>query len=259
MLIVVEGMDASGKATLTKALADSIPNAVRLSFPEYGTVVGQAILEHLQGKWCAANKKPYDFFDGWTKGELREYLNEEEFNIPHLSDGDNRLVSKYDALVLQCLMTVNRLELVPLIHQFLKMGQVVILDRYWHSGVVYGSMDGNDPDWLEMIHCTLPRPQLSLLVDIPAAVSLERRPERRDRYEARGLEWFDQVRARYLNFWRQKQAQGQEYVIMDGTQSADQVLEWAKDEIARVAKGIMLQQERKTPQLVLPYTGRLVQ
>ena len=227
MLIVVEGMDASGKATLTKALEAEIPNAVRLSFPEYETELGDMIRRNLQNEWRCAT----------------------EFDSPLAKEHG---VKGPSALVLQCLMTVNRLELTPLIQSFLAKGQVVILDRYWHSGVAYGQADGLDATWLELIHSTLPQPHLALYLDIPAKVSLERRPERRDRYESQpGL--METVRENYLNLWTRKQQQRQEYVILDANHPPEVVKMWATDEIKRVAQKLMRAQEQKKSSLVLPY------
>ena len=52
-LIVVEGIDASGKATLCKALS-RLYGARVFSFPNYKTQTGKALLGHLKGEWYAA-------------------------------------------------------------------------------------------------------------------------------------------------------------------------------------------------------------
>ena len=102
--VVIEGLDASGKQTHSKLLAEML-GAKRFSFPNYESVTGKAILGHLKKEWCAANIK-----DATKPNEL-------------------------DALVFQALQTANRLEVQPVIEMALRVGPVVF-DRYWQSAVV---------------------------------------------------------------------------------------------------------------------------
>lgn len=48
MLIVIEGIDASGKNTQTRLLAKNLPNATRMSFPNYESPSGKLILANLK-------------------------------------------------------------------------------------------------------------------------------------------------------------------------------------------------------------------
>lgn len=89
-----------------------------------------------------------------------------------------------DPMDLQCKMTVNRLERALDIRGALDKGRVVILDRYWPSGVAYGSADGLDVAWLQTIHATLPLPDVGVLLWMDPAAIAARRPDRADAYEA---------------------------------------------------------------------------
>lgn len=53
--VVIEGIDASGKATHAKLLADIIGARV-IAFPNYETETGRAILNHLRGEWQAPSQ-----------------------------------------------------------------------------------------------------------------------------------------------------------------------------------------------------------
>jgi dTMP kinase len=182
MLIVVEGMDASGKATQVKLLAEKLGGVV-IDFPHYSTTVGKLILSHLKEGWRVAR-------EGVKDTTLDDYT--------YYPQDDN-------ALVLQALMTVNRLEMVPIINEHRASGKPVILDRYFASGMVYGAVDGLDRKWLEMIHATLPQPDVWLFLDITAEESVRRRPDRRDRYEKQpGL--MAKVRSGYLQLFTEKGA-----------------------------------------------------
>lgn len=88
MIVCIEGIDASGKATQAKRLARRLAStpgrkAELFSFPDYGTPAGRAILGHLKRHWKA-------MADASTDGPVDEIAT--------------------DAMVLQSLMTTNRLE-----------------------------------------------------------------------------------------------------------------------------------------------------
>lgn len=106
-----------------------------------------------------------------------------------------------DPMDLQCAMTVNRLERAMDIRGALDKGRVVILDRYWPSGVAYGSADGLDVAWLQTIHATLPMPDVGVLLWMdPTAISA-RRPDRADAYEANDGR-LAQAASGYRDLWR---------------------------------------------------------
>lgn len=185
---VIEGMDAAGKATQSKMLAEKL-GATRFSFPNYASDTGQAILLHLQKKWSAVAGCSWDcrqmecmkFVDG-------EYV--PAHPLPH----------HLDARVFQSLQTVNRIEILPEIYAALERGPVVF-DRYWQSAYIYGSLDGLDKEWLRTVQeKPMPRPDFNILIDVPVDAGFERRPERRDRYET-NRPFLEKVRTAYLELW----------------------------------------------------------
>lgn len=101
-----------------------------------------------------------------------------------------------DPLVLQCLMSANRYEQQWEIERAECSGRLVILDRYWLSGYVYGQADGLPFDWLMDVHFKLTRPHQWIVLDIPVEESFRRRPVRDDAYEA-NRERLEKARAQY--------------------------------------------------------------
>ena len=199
MMIAICGTDAAGKATQTKLLAEAIGGEV-VSFPDYTTAIGKLILAHLKDQWQATEVK----YGAHVKAD-------------------------HDALVLQSLFTVNRLELLPRIAALRAAGKPVVLDRYWLSGVVYGTLDGLDQDWLWEIHESLPAPDAWVLIDVDPEESVRRRPERRDRYEKQaGL--MAKARAEYLSIFESRKMSwltgltaGPQWHIVDGHGTIEEV------------------------------------
>ncbi len=159
MLIAIEGLDQSGKATQAELLRDQLRQAgtrARLvSFPDYGTSIGEEIARALQGE--------------------REYGPE----------------------VMQLLYIANRYERKADLERWLDGGLVVVCDRYVASSVAYGEAQGLDVDWLIQTQRLLPASDLTILLDISPQLAVERKATGRDRYE-RDLSLLGRVRDSYV-------------------------------------------------------------
>lgn len=169
MIIAIEGVDASGKASQSRLLAERL-KGTRFSFPNYDTPTGKLILGHLKKEWNTAGVR-----------------------------STSEQASLRDAQVFQALMTVNRLEVGASISAAEECGPV-IFDRWSASAFVYGKLDGLDVDWLKRIQIPMFEPDVRILLDIPVEESFKRRPERRDRYES-DRPFLERVRAEYLRLW----------------------------------------------------------
>ena len=159
MLIAIEGLDQSGKATQAQLLRDELreggTRARLVSFPDYGTSIGEEIARALQGE--------------------RDYGPE----------------------VMQLLYIANRYERKADLERWLDGGLVVVCDRYVASSVAYGEDQGLDVDWLTQTQRFLPASDLTILLDIAPELAVERKATGRDRYE-RDLALLSRVRESYL-------------------------------------------------------------
>ena len=203
-IIAIEGIDASAKKTQCELLAQALrllPDRYKsvdvFDFPHYESLSGPTIKALLTG-------------------DLYVSSSSSEIGVP--SAGDAR------ALCLQALMLMNRHESYPMLLAASKSGvNVLILDRYAMSGLAFGSQDGIPLESLIDMHAALPKADLSILIDIPAAESAKRRPIRRDRYEE-DLGFQDRVRASYLELFKDPSPPWSLYqVVVDGTGTIDQV------------------------------------
>ena len=108
----------------------------------------------------------------------------------------------YPPQVRQLLYTANRWERAAEIRAWLDGGATVVIDRYIASGVAYGAAQGLPMDWMLAIERGLPVPDVTMLLDIPPQVSLERKPHGRDAYEARA-DLLARARDAYLTLARE--------------------------------------------------------
>lgn len=213
MIITLEGIDASGKATQSKRLVQRIKDtgryAERFDFPRYGSLSGQALLSLLKREWFAARMaepKTTLSVPGITTSTMK---------VPRESES-------MTALTIQALMTVNRYEHIEILNRYHHSGEgVLVLDRYYGSGIAYGEADGLDGTFLRTIHKALPPSDIWILVDIPPEESVKRRPDRRDEYETRAG-FMHKVRERYLKLFENPTMPGKWFVV-DGLGTEDEI------------------------------------
>ncbi len=159
LIIVIEGIDQSGKQTQSRILFEqlekrSIP-AAYISFPDYTTLIGKEIKAFLAGQ--------------------RAY----NLHARHL------------------LLSLNRWERKEDLEKWLNEGKVVVINRYSGSNYAYGIAQGLKLDWLMNLEKGLPEPSLTLLLDVPVGASLERKTAERDVHE-RDQPLLRRVREEYL-------------------------------------------------------------
>ena len=205
MFIAIEGIDACGKGTQTELLAQRL-EAKRFKFPDANTPIGRLIYAHLNKRWTTA---PY----AEVKVAPAESLEWPPLDMEYV-----------DNMVFQSLQATNRLVHAKAIAGFLRKGTPVIADRYTASSLVYGGADGLViEDWRELQEF-LPQPDLNILLDIDLETSLERRPERRDRYETQDG-YMAKVCGLYRQLWiKMRNKEGSvRWVIIDGRASTTEV------------------------------------
>lgn len=148
MLITIEGIDGSGKATQTKLLVEHLKkekySVQTLDFPQDNNFFGKLVRRYLAGEFGPAAK-----------------------------------VSPYLASVLYA---ADRWEASAKIRHWIDTGNVVVLDRYVESNLIHQStkMHGEDQEkfvqWvlqMEYDVLKLPKPDVTFLLHIPMQVSYE--------------------------------------------------------------------------------------
>lgn len=200
MLIAIEGVDASGKATQSRRLADVLGScASLLSFPNYGSPTGQLIRNLLSS------------------------------DTPLLSESEH-------SLLFQSLMATNRYEAFDTLEMYRNsMDKVLILDRYYASGLVYGQADGLSLEYLLSIHKALPAPDIWIYLEVPPEESAVRRPLRRDRYERR-VGMMSRVAQLYSDLFRVQRPTPGVWAVIDGIGPIHEVQQRILDELQPVLK-----------------------
>ena len=146
MLIVFEGLDQSGKETQARLL--------RARLAQDGRRV-QAL--------------SFPEYDTPIGREIRQAL-----------DG----AREFTPDVMQLLYVANRLEFKPQIDRWLAAGDFVVCDRYCASSIAYGEAQGLDPAWLSEIQHSLPKADITVLLDIAPETAVRRKSKGRDKYES---------------------------------------------------------------------------
>jgi len=171
-LIAFEGLDQSGKQTQAEGLRDLVRD---------------------QGRRCRLLSFPdYNTAIG---AEIARALHGER---------------DYAADTMQLLYVVNRYEKRVWIEDLLAAGTVIVCDRYIASTVAYGEAQGLDAIWLENIQRFLPRPDLTVVLDIAPETAVLRKATGRDRYE-RDLALLSRVRDSY-----RRQSRQERWLILNG-------------------------------------------
>lgn len=164
MIIVVEGFDQAGKKTQSKLLAKFL-------------------------KTKNIKSKIFSFPDYTTPigKEIRRYL------------GGKR---SFPPQVIHCLLAANRWEKAKEIKAALSENYVVIMNRYYQSNLVYGTVNGLDMKWLENLDNGLPKEDLVFLLDVNVIDSFSRKKERRDKFEE-NMEFAQKIAGTYRKLAKQ--------------------------------------------------------
>jgi len=179
MLIAFEGLDQSGKETQARHLRVRIEQA---------------------GRRVHAMSFP-DYETALGQEIARALRGEQDF----------------DPEIMQLLYIANRFEHRRRINLWLGAGDVVVCDRYCASSVAYGEAQGLDPEWLAQVQRDLPKPDVTVLLDIAPETAAQRKAAGRDRFE-RDRALLMRVRESY-----RRQATQPGWVLIDGERSHDEV------------------------------------
>jgi len=145
MIIVIEGGDQAGKLTQSTLLEKAL-------------------------KKRKIRTKVFHFPDYKTPigKEIRKYL-----------DGKR----KFPPQVIHCLLAANRWEKLNEILAAQEKNSVLIMNRYYHSNLVYGIANGMKQKWLDNLDAGLPKGDLVILLDVTQKESFRRQKTHRDKFE----------------------------------------------------------------------------
>jgi dTMP kinase len=195
MFITLEGIEGAGKTTV----ADRLTQALRK-----------------RGITVHATREP-----GGTKVA-------EGIRALVLNRGEEHISATAETLLM---FGARQIHVDNLIRPALTRGEWVLCDRFTDATHAYqGGGRGVDRQLIDRlaqaVHGDL-QPDCTILLDVPVRVGLERMQARRgavDRFEIESSQFFERVRARYLEL---AHAQPQRFRIVDATVKLDQVCEAA--------------------------------
>jgi dTMP kinase len=116
----------------------------------------------------------------------------------------------------------------------LEAGTVVICERFYWSTIVYqgiaGSLGKNEMSSLQKLAIGNCRPALTIILDLPAEIGLQRVPGRHDRIESRALAYHRKVRAGFRKLASENKRKS---ILVDTRNDADWVWTRIEREVRR--------------------------
>ena len=145
MIIALEGSDQAGKKTQTVMLAKA------LKAEKIKTAI-------------------FDFPDYSTiiGKEINNYLHGKR---------------KFPPEIIHYLYAANRWEKLEEIKKSATKNSILIMNRYYHSNLVYGIANGLKEKWLQSIEDGLPKADLVIVLDVSQSESFSRKKSKRDKFE----------------------------------------------------------------------------
>jgi dTMP kinase len=142
-----------------------------------------------------------------------------------------------DPLVDTLLFAADRAEHVAkVIAPGMRRGLVVVTDRYVESSIAYQGAEGADPSWVEAVNSFAPRPDLTIILDVPPGQALARKPGPREGFEDEAF----LLKVRELFRLR---AEERGYVLVDASKGIAEV----HLEVRRALEGLLKGLRRRGP------------
>jgi dTMP kinase len=181
MIVVIEGGDQAGKLTQSTLLEKAL-------------------------KKRKVKTKLFHFPDYTTPigKEIRKYL-----------DGKR----KFPPQVIHCLLAANRWEKLDEILAAQEKNSVLIMNRYYHSNLIYGLVNSMKQKWLENLDVGLPKADLVILLDVTQKESFRRQKTNRDKFE-KNEEFLRKISEIYRTTAKKKH-----WKIIDASKSKEKVHE----------------------------------
>lgn len=177
LLIVIDGLDGTGKQTQSEILYNALTqeglDVKKISFPVYESPSGQIIKDYLKGNISVSSG--YDCLYDENIRLSMLYANDRMLNMFKKDANGKTLVDYYNE------------------------GYIIICDRYTQSNYLYMTKDMDDlqfesyihlMEWLEYEIMRLPRPDLTIFLKMTPEKSLsliEKRGEEKDNHETKEI------------------------------------------------------------------------
>ena len=145
MIIAIEGLDQAGKKTQTEMLVKA--------------------LRRSKIKTAVFSFPDYSTTIG---KEIKRYLYGKR---------------KFPPEIIHYLYAANRHEKLDEIKKASSKNSVLVMNRYYHSNLVYGIANGLKEKWLQKLEDSLPKADLVIVLEASQNVSFSRKKLRRDKFE----------------------------------------------------------------------------
>ena len=90
---------------------------------------------------------------------------------------------KFSPEIIHYLYAANRWEKLDEIKKSAAKNSILIMNRYYHSNLVYGIANGLKEKWLQSIEDGLPKADLVIVLDVSQNESFSRKKSKRDKFE----------------------------------------------------------------------------
>ena len=94
---------------------------------------------------------------------------------------------------------------------------MVIMNRYYHSNLVYGLANGIKLGWLENLDSGLPKEDLTIILDVTQQDSFRRKTSRRDQFEK------NEAFSRKISLTYKRLARKKHWKIIDASDSREKI------------------------------------
>ena len=94
---------------------------------------------------------------------------------------------KFPPEIIHYLYAANRWEKVQEIKKSVAKNSILIMNRYYHSNIVYGIANGLKEKWLESLDAGVPKSDLVIVLDVSQTESFLRKKSKRDKFEKNKL------------------------------------------------------------------------
>jgi len=163
MLIVLEGIDGSGKSLIAQLLKEELEK---------------------RGYKIWLTKEP-------TNGPIGKLIRELLIKGHELNENWGRIMA--------LLFAADRYYHQEEIKEKIKQGYIVISDRYYHSTFAYQpNYPGISIEWVKELHKYLEKPDYVFILDIPIELAIERMTDRKKRHMYEKREFLEKVRHNYM-------------------------------------------------------------